>query len=227
MILGELLQRVQTLYSSRVPNNSRALSFRHIYNKVISVRSTLLSQKSKHKQKIGDWNYQTISCIEMIDVKLHECPCAPHAGCETVKRSKHKIPKIMSDYNRNLIDYVMSIDGSKKYDFTNRSELLYAKGNKYTSNTSKYLLDKDYLYIYGNNIPKVVQLRALFENPIEAMEFVSMCPDEVGEECIDIFQMEFPLEASSIDTLVQLSIQELMLSYGQENRREQENSREE
>lgn len=214
MILGELLQRVQSLYSKGVQSDDSRLTSRHIYSKLVTVRSTLISQKAKHKQKINDWNYQTLSCIEMIDVRPHECPCAPYPGCDTVKRSKYKIPKIISDYNGNLIDYVMSIDGSKKFDFTNRSELLSIRGNRYTAHSSRYILDKDYIYLYGRNTPKVIQMRALFDDPIEAMEFISFCPED-NIECIDIFEMEFPFDSSSIDTYVQLTAQELSTFFGQ------------
>lgn len=215
MILGELIQRIQSLYSKGVQSDDSRLSSRHIYSKIVTVRSTLLSQKSKNKQKISDWNFQTLSCIEMIDVKPHECPCAPYPDCSTIKRSKHKIPKIMSDYNGNLIDYVMSIDGSKRFDYTNRNELMFIKGNKYTSTSNRYILDKDYIYLYGRDTPKVIQMRALFDDPIEAMEFESLCPSQNDESCSDIFQMEFPFDSTSIDTFVQLTVQELITFFGQ------------
>lgn len=224
MKLGELIQRVQSLYSKGVQSDNTRLSSRHIYSKLKSARATIISQKAKQKQKIGDWNYQTISCVEMIDVDAHECPCVPKANCVKIKRSKYPIPHIMSDYNGNLIDYIMTIDSGDKFDFATRSEILHLSGNRYTATQRRYIIDRGYIYIYGNNTPKVIQIRALFDDPIEAEQFISFCPDENFEKCSDIFDMDFPIDASTIDTVLQFAVQELITFFGQ---RPQENNTQE
>ena len=76
MKIGEIVQRVQSLYSKGVHSDDSRLSARHIYNKLLTVRARLISQEAKKKQKISQWNYQTISCIELIKVPAHECPCS-------------------------------------------------------------------------------------------------------------------------------------------------------
>jgi hypothetical protein len=214
MKLGEVIQRVQSLYSRGVQSDDSRLSSRHIYNKLLTVRTRLISQKSKKKQKINDWNYQTISCIEMIDIQPHECPCAPAVNC-TVKRSRYMIPKVMTDYNNNLIDYVMTIDSGDKFDFTNKSEMLHINGNKYTASKRRYLIDNDYLFAYGKDVPQILQIRALFEDPIEAVKFTTLCSSEVNERCIDIFDMEFPMDGDTIDIAVQLTSEELIVLFKQ------------
>lgn len=215
MKIGDIIQRVQSLYSKGVQSDDSRLSPRHIYNRILTTRSRLLSQKAKSKQKISDWNYQTISCIEMIEVPVHECPCAPYADCIIVKRSKYRIPKVMSDYNGNLIDYVMTIDSGDKFDFSSRTEMLHISGNRYTASRRRYLIDKGYIYAYGREVPKVLQMRALFEDPVEAINFISYCPPEVSDECIDIFDIEFPIDGDTIDTLIELSANELIILFQQ------------
>lgn len=215
MKIGDIIQRIQSLYSKGVQSDDSRLSSRHIYNKILTTRSRLLSQKAKSKQKISDWNYQTISCIEMIEVPIHECPCAPYADCVTVKRSRYPIPRVMHDYNGNLIDYVMTIDGGDKFDYSNRRELLHVGGNKYTASRRRYIIDKGYIYAYGVDVPKILQMRALFEDPIEAMNFISYCPSESVDNCIDILDIEFPIDNDTIDTLIQLSVEELIAVFKQ------------
>ena len=95
MKIGEIVQRVQSLYSKGVHSDDSRLSARHIYNKLLTVRARLISQEAKKKQKISQWNYQTISCIELIKVPAHECPCLPPIGCDML-RSKYKLPKPLS-----------------------------------------------------------------------------------------------------------------------------------
>lgn len=211
MILEELLQRIQSLYSKGVQSDSSRLTPRHIYNKFLTVRTKLLSDKAKKKQKISEWNYQVLPCIEMIDVDVVECPCIPVKGC-TVKRSKHPIPKIMSDYNGNLIDYVMTLDNMDRFDVTNRTEMLYSKGNKYTSNSKKYIFENKHLYIYGSNLPITVRMRALFEDPLAATLYEGYCGKEAKPEteCLDMFQADFPIDGDLVDIMIQFTVEELI-----------------
>jgi len=58
MTIKEIIQRVQSLYSKGVQSDDVRLEDRHIYNKMITVRSKLISQEAKKRQKINQWNYQ-------------------------------------------------------------------------------------------------------------------------------------------------------------------------
>lgn len=212
MKIGEIIQRVQSLYSKGVQSDSSRLTSRHIYNKLITTRAKLLSEKAKKKQKISDWNYQVISCIEVISVDSHECPCIPIQGCP-VKRSKYKLPKVMLDYNGNLIDFVMTIDSFERFDPSNRTEMLYVNGNKYTANKKRYLIEDGFLYLYGRNIPKLIKMRAVFEDPIDVVGFSTYCDSESCPD--DIFELEFPMDADQIDTLMEIVAQELIVLFSQ------------
>ena len=212
MLLKEIIQRVQSLYSKGVQSDDSRLSSRHIYNKLLTIRTRLMSQKSKQKQKISDWNYQTISCVEMIDVDASSCPCITPTGC-IVKRSKYRIPKVMTDYNKNLIDYVMTVDSGIKFDPTNKTELIHIRGNKYTATNKRFLIDNGYLYAYGKMIPDVLQIRALFEDPIEVINFSTLCSEDVS--CIDIFEIDFPIDSDLIDVLIQFAAEELIVLFKQ------------
>ena len=214
MKVNEIIQRIQSLYSKGAQSDSSRLTPRHIYNKFLTVRTKLLSEKAKKKQKISDWNYQAISCIELIKVENHECPCIPVKGCK-VMRSNYKLPKVMTDYNNNLIDYVMNIDNQERFDPSNRVEMLYLEGNKYTAHKRRYVLENGYIYVYGREVPILIKMRALFEDPLEAANFSSYCPKEESECPEDIFEMDFPMDADQIDTMIELTVQELVVLFSQ------------
>lgn len=217
MKLEELIQRIQSLYSKGVQSDSSRLTPRHIYNKFITVRTKLISDKAKKKQKISEWNYQTLPCVEMIDVDVAECPCIPIKGC-TVKRSKNPLPKLMTDYNGNLLDYVMTIDSGDRFDATNRVEMLYNKGNKYTSNKRKYIFENNHIYIYGPLLPNVVRIRGLFEDPVAASNYQGYCGNNSTEgniECADVFQTEFPIDGDLVDVMIQFTVDELIAIFNQ------------
>ena len=109
MLIAEIIERIQSLYSRGVSSDESRLSDRHVYNKALSVRMQLLAQQIKKKQRISDWNYTVLPCVELIKVPSHECSCLGDLGCD-VYRTKFKIPRVMTDANRHYIEFVMSVD---------------------------------------------------------------------------------------------------------------------
>ena len=119
----------------------------------------------------------------------------------------------MVDYNGNLIDFVMTIDSFEVFDPSNRTEMLYVQGNRYTASKKRYLVENGYLYLYGKSIPKLVKMRAVFEDPIEVAGFSTYCGTENCPS--DIFELEFPMDADQIDTLMEMAAQELIVLFSQ------------
>ena len=212
MKVKDLIQRIQSLYSKGVHSDDTRLSPVHIYNKMTTVRSKLLSQEAKKKQKLNKWNYQTIPCAEMIKASKHECPCVVGNGCE-ILRTKYKIPKPLTDYNSHLISSVSSIDGEIIYGETTWEDLKNNSGNKYTANLPDFFVRNEYIYITHRFGPKIVTITGLFEDPLEVEKFPSYCEKEDCEdcsECIDFNEVDFPIDADLIDTMIEMCITELL-----------------
>lgn len=216
MKIGEIVQRVQSLYSKGVHSDDSRLSARHIYNKLLTVRARLISQEAKKKQKIPQWNYQTISCIELIKVPAHECPCIPPVGCDML-RSKYKLPKPLTGLSGNLIQTVTTIDRSKKLNEVTLNAVKAQSGNKYTSKAINYFLENGYLYITTPTKLNFIRLIGLFEDPIIAKQFETYCEEQCTDcsDCIDYQQEEFPIDNDMIDALIELTIQELVILFSQ------------
>lgn len=213
MILGELIQRIQSLYSKGVQSQSSRLKNRHIYNKLLTLRARLISQEYKKKQRISSFNFQTIPCVELIKVPTHDCPCIPPTGC-TIVRSKHKLPKPLSGLNGHIITNVTSIDRNIKIDEVTLAEAKYLSGNKYTSKRANYFIHNDYLYLTIPTKIQVVSVTGLFEDPIEVKQFRDSC-DSNNNQCIDYLNTEFPIDLDMIDTLIEMSLIELIQVFSQ------------
>lgn len=217
MLVKDIIQRVQSLYSKGVQSDDTRLSNRHIYNKMVTVRSKLLSQEAKKKQKISQWNYQTLTCIELITVPAHECPCLPTLGCE-VLRSKYELPEPLTGLNGSLIEWVRTIEKSIKIDYISINALNAQKGNKYTAKKLQYFIENGYLYISTPSKLKVVSLKAVFEDPIVADTFENYCDTcEDCNKCVDYLEENFPIDNDMLDTLVELTVQEVVILF-QQNR---------
>ena len=225
MLIKEIIQRIQSLYSKGVHSDDSRLSSRHIYNKLLTVRARLISQEAKKKQKISQWNYQTIPCVELIKVPSHDCPCIPPVGCD-IFRSKYKLPEPLSGLSGSLIQSITSIDRSIKIDEISINAINSQKGNKYTSKKINYFIQSGYLYISTPTKLKVVSMIALFEDPIEVKKFIGLCGScEDCSECIDYQEENFPIDNDLIDTMIELSLIELIQIFSQNTEDLTNNSR--
>lgn len=214
MKVDEIIQRVQSLYSKGVQSDDTRLSARHIYNKLLTVRSKLISQEAKKKQKISPWNYQTIPCIELIKVPAHDCPCVPPIGCQML-RSKYELPQPLSGLSGVLIQSVTTIDRGIKIDEMSLNAVNYQKGNKYTARKLNYFIYNNYLYITTPSTLKAVSLTGLFEDPLVVNKYKGYCECVECTECFDYKEEDFPINNDMIDTLIELTIQELVVLFTQ------------
>lgn len=208
MKIKDILQRIQSLYSKGVQSDDTRLSNRHIYNVLMSVRSTLITQQIKKKQLISAWNYQTLPCVELISVPSYECPCITPIGCEIV-RSKYKLPAPLNGLNGHIIHSVTSIDRKLKIDEIKLNAVNYQKGNRYTTSKVNYFIHQGYLYLSTPTKMKVVTITALFEDPIKANQFKGMC-DEQNNNICDYLEQEFPLDKDLETTAIQMASEELI-----------------
>jgi hypothetical protein len=214
MITREIIQRVQSLYSKGVQSDDSRLTPRHIYSKILTVRSKLMSQQAKKKQKISQWNYQTIPCLEMEIAPEHECPCAPPLGCNIYK-SKQPLPEPLTDLNGHLIESVTSLDGSVIFSEVTWTEKKYKSGNKYTASKPDYFIRNKYLYVTQKKGTSVVQVTGLFEDPWVVEQYASICDDCESCGCDSPLDMDFPIDNDMIDTLVEMAFNELIVMFSQ------------
>jgi len=214
MLVGELIQRIQSLYSKGVQSDDSRLTSRHIYNKLVGVRSRLLSEELKVKQKLGIWNYQTLSCVELIKTPQHECVCLPPLGCMFLK-TKYQLPKTFTGKDKPIIQAITTIDGNIIFSETTWLEKKYKQYNKYTSNKPDYYIKNNYLYITSNSELKIISITAVFEDPLSVYAFPSYCPSDIYDECESIFDKEFPIDSDKTDMLIEFSVQELMQLFNQ------------
>ena len=216
MKVDEIIQRVQSLYSKGVQSDDSRLSDRHIYNKMITVRSKLISQQHNKKQKISQWNFQSLNCVELIKAEPHECPCLPPAGCE-ILRTKYKIPRPLTGLNSHLIQSVTSVNGDVIFSEISWETKKYKSSNKYTAYKPDYYFRNGYLYITHKTGIKLISITGLFDDPLEAENFPSLCKENCKEcnDCESFLDKEFPIDNDLLDTLIDMCKQELIVEFSQ------------
>jgi hypothetical protein len=207
--IGELIQRVQSIYSKGVQSKDTRLTPRHIYSKLISSRSVLLRQQVNKKQQLSEWSYQPLPCVELVKAPVHECPCVPNNGC-SILRTKYKLPKPVQALDRMMIKSVTTLDGGVAIDETTFESVKNSAGNKYTSKKPKFYPRNGYLYITMYKELKGITINGLFDDVIEAHKFPSLCGDCADCACKKVTDLEFPIDGNLVDALVQMAHTELV-----------------
>lgn len=207
-----VIQEVQSLYSKGVQSQNSRLSNRHIYSKLIRTRSQVLSQEAKKKQALSQWTYQTLACIELIEVPYNECPCTLQSGC-MVLRTKYPIPSIIYNADCPIIQSVTGLEGRISFKETTFKDRKYSKGNKYTSNRPEFFIrdfeGKDYIYITVTLRLETITLTAIFDNPIFVYLFPAMC-GSIDYSCLNYLDFEFHCDRDLMNSIIALTAEELI-----------------
>jgi hypothetical protein len=237
MIIKEIIQRIQSLYSKGVQSDDSRLSARHIYSKLLTARARLVTQKIDKRQKVSQWVHQTLDCVELIPALPYECPCLPAVGCK-VLRTKVELPTPLTGLlNGHMIQSVTSLEGSITFSETTWENKKYASGSKYTSTKPDFYIRNNYLYVTSKKAPKVLTITGLFEDPLEVAKFPSICgevnckdlPENIGKtdleigftpedycpECISPLDLELPVERDMVETLIEIAANELISVFNQ------------
>lgn len=215
MKLGEVIQRVQSLYSKGVESDDSRLSSRHTYNKLATVRALLIKQSQAKKEKVGENSYSIIDCLELIYVSPHNCPCLPLVGCK-VLRTKNPIPNILENKRTFLIDYVSTLDGNRLFSLTNKLSYLFEKYDRFFK-SDKFIIEDNYIYLYGKDLPKYIKIRAVFDDFITNVNY---CQEQGQEDyceecgpCVSNLDKEFRIKESLLEPCIRMAQEELVKDF--------------
>lgn len=206
----ELIQRIQSLYSKGAQSDDSRLSNRHIYNSLLSNRNLLVTQKLRKRQILSEDNYTILNCVAVIEVPAHSCSCFSGVGCP-VYRTKERLPKILVDKSKHLIDFVMSVDNGVIINPISRQEALYQSKNRYFK--GGYVFEDGYLFFTLKHVPSKIRIKFLAEDPL-SIPVYSDC-EENQVPCLSPLDMDFPIDGDMVESLVSLSAQNLLLIFNQ------------
>lgn len=207
MQLGELIQRVQSLYSSGIHSDDSRLTSRHIYNKLVSVRSAIIAPSIRSITENTSGAEQYIDCVELIEAKDSDCyDCNETDDCD-ILMSKHPMPVT---FNKGQFKHVSSLDGNIVYSYTNHVQKRFKRFRKHTSNRPTYYIRNNFLFTDYMLGPRVIGVEGVFESPIDAYMYPSACDEN---RCLDVYEMEFPIAATKLETLVERAAVELVQEF--------------
>lgn len=147
------------------------LTDRYVYS-VITKYSQLLMRRQDAANKLMKFNaiWQTLPCVELIEVdKVEACCAGIKSGC-TIKRTKEKLPAFLEGYWGPLIRTVSSIDGSVEAYVTAPgvyTSMTKTTGFKYNKQKYFWYLDE---YLYFPNVDwDAVKIEGVFTEDISTI----------------------------------------------------------
>ncbi len=205
MTIGNMIQRVQSLYSKGVQSDDTRLKPRHIYSVLLSNRNNKLLTVAR----LGYSNYQEIPCLELEEVSPSLCDCLPF-NC-SVKRSKSPIPTLLQVSKKSTVKRVSSIDGKVIFSETSLEKLSRLRGNRYTTSNPFWYIRDNYLYIENRKGIDFISIEAIFADPVEVYLYSSYCDQDT--DCDSILDRKFPTDDSLIEPIIRSTVYELVGSF--------------
>lgn len=166
--LREITDDIRAIASSGSNPDNFKIPDEQIWYWINQTRAMLINQSLLKKDDLNDTWLQQINCMALEPADESECCLAP-SGCYVLKTVK-KIPPTIDTWKPNWIVSVTTAFGDqipKSNQFSNR----YQKYNKYTGNKKYYYLKNDYIYVVNNEDLSIINVQALFEDPMELANF--------------------------------------------------------
>lgn len=120
-------------------------------------------------------------------------------GCK-VLRTKDKVPVPVRHKTDVPFKYVGNLVGGLGFAYTEQEELRFTKSNTFTCNVPRYTWRNGYLYVYGVNRMKWLQVQGSFENPEEAFELQVASGQCASDD--DVFPIPMDILAEITDGMI-------------------------
>lgn len=202
--IGAAINSVQELYSKGVKSRDSRLSARYIYSLLLKNRATVLKQQINKGQSISQWTYQPIRCMQLESITTNFTD-------GKLLRTVSKVPTPIVGLNSSTLNNVTSIDGTVRFDITTFENLKYSVGKKYTANKPSIYIQDQRIYVNYTTKLKGISIRGLFYDPIEVINYPSLCSDCTDCNCKDVQQFSFPLDGDTLNSVIRLSTNDLIL----------------
>lgn len=153
--------------------------------------------------------YTTVRCVPMIKVRSIDCCVVEFRLCETLMRSKERIPGVLFYRNGAAIDMVTSVDNGIVFDSMNLRSYTNEKKRKYFSqlNVHRYYYDDGYIWIPDEQI-ELVNIRLITLEKKKALK-LSTCKDtETENPCESELDSDFICPDKLLEYVMKATLQE-------------------
>lgn len=148
------------------------ISFRYLANKFISRISYYIRLEGRSREITRNLSvWKPINCIELIDIAPNTCGFVDN--CNTLKRSKEKLPKPYDTSYGGLIK-IMVLDKSREVKLIKPNDYKAYTTGKFMKNNLYGWIQDDYLYVPNTDIEQLTGM-LVPKNPADVDALNSNC----------------------------------------------------
>jgi hypothetical protein len=204
-------------FVSRVVNGLKALSKdMHVSARYIAhigkVKAKFLMSQKLDEMTLfkEDAIITSVNCFRLKRIKSKDCGIVEFNLCDNIMKSCEKIPEGLFGKNGSSIVSVLSVDGSKEYNYITPRKYVDIKKRKYRSKTAGYYYIQDgYMYLPDSK-NELVDLTMIVLDKDEA-ELVSDCSGNGTNKpnCKSKLESEFVCPDRFLDLVLRDTIAEI------------------
>mgnify|MGYP003131771007 CR=1 FL=1 len=193
MTLNEIAYNVLNLVRGGRSNHDEHISLDQIKFNIKHYRAIFIRRDFARNGLVTRHLEQNLGCLELRKANASQC-CDLPSTCSVYKTVK-KIPKTVRFNFREAITYIGDISGTNTIPLVEPSIVKWLPYDKYTKDRYKAYMIEDYMYIYNANGLKHINVRGIFENPSDLINF-----DCDGSDCYDD-NTDFPMPMDMVSQI--------------------------
>jgi hypothetical protein len=182
-----------TIRGSRI-SQSEVISKKQVEEWVHQYRALLLKRDLDKDYRINPDYIQEISNLELEMVERSE-ENTIGSDCY-VTRTVEPLPKTIDFSHKSGLVFIGTYTG-KQFQLVPYNRSYWQQFKKYTASEKLAFLRNNFLYITNNELLKYVNVRGVFERPLEVMAFT---PDSTSMNYID-YRTNYPIPADKVPIL--------------------------
>jgi len=173
-----------------------------------SKAKTYISQKLNDRSLYREVNiYREIPCVEFVEIDKVDCPLIEFRLCNTIYRSKNKIPELLWSRYGHTLKEVRTLDNNKVFLPTTVSQHRRDKNRSQKSNKLSFFVEDQYIYIIDEPL-KSGNLYLLTQDLYE-LEQICECSDK---KCDSVWDFEFVCPDKLEEVVIQETLKQLMIT---------------
>lgn len=194
--------------SLRAVNIDEWLPGKFIHSKLKGVAALFIKREADDKRLFRYTElWTTIKCLSMVEKPLIECCNEKIPNCNTVMRSREKLPEIYSTRFGYLIT-VTSVDYDRDYTPIFPKQYAYIKQREFQDPRKRYFwLENGYIVVPDSYV-KSVTVKAMFPNKAEALR-LNDCGD-TENNCIRFMDEDFVAPEHLLQDIKSFTIKEIL-----------------
>jgi hypothetical protein len=169
---------------------------------------TYISQKLTDRSLYRETNIQNvINCVEFIKIDIVDCPLIEFRLCNSIYRSKEKLPKIIWSKYGHTIKEIRSLDNQEVFTPTTISQYRKDKNRTHRVEKNQFYLEDDYIWVIDREF--LMGNVVLITQDLYEVEQICQCSDK---KCDSVWDFEFVCPDKLEEVVIQETLKQLSLT---------------